>query len=111
VISLTYFFDSQPFHLVDRPCSLLSPKDHAPLRKATILFSCSLFHDGRPAVELTTSALQSLVQGEHAILEMTTPGDAGLSTAVSFASSDVSQFIINILGKIDQVGQAITDVS
>jgi hypothetical protein len=39
---------------------------------------------------------------------MTTPGDAGLATAVAFGSSDV---IINILGKIDRVGQIITDVS
>ena len=39
---------------------------------------------------------------------MTTPG---VATAVSFASSDVTQTIINILGKIDRVGQIITEVS
>ena len=39
---------------------------------------------------------------------MTTPGDAALMTAVSVASSGN---IIHILGKIDQVGKVITEVS
>jgi hypothetical protein len=54
--------------------------------------------------------LQKLIQGEDAIPKMTTPGDAGLATAVSFAL-DVTQGIIYILGKIDRLGQAITEVS
>jgi hypothetical protein len=99
------------FLSVDKPCPLLSPIDHAPLGNATIFYSCTLHHDGRPAVELTTPALQNLVQGEDAIPEMTTPGDAGLATAVSFASSDVTHSIMNILDKIDRIGQIITDVS
>jgi hypothetical protein len=99
------------FLSVDKPCLLLSPTDHTPLGKATIFYSCTLHHDGRPAVELTSPALQNLIQGEDAIPEMTTPGDAGLATAVSFASSDVTQNIINILRKIDQVGKVITEVS
>jgi len=42
---------------------------------------------------------------------MTTPGDAALTTAVALAPSDVAQNIISILGKIDQVGKVITEVS
>ena len=42
---------------------------------------------------------------------MKTPGDADLAMAVSVASSDTARTIINILGKIDQVGKVITDVS
>jgi hypothetical protein len=99
------------FLSVDKPCPLLSPIDHAPLGNATIFYSCTLHHDGRPAVKLTTPALQNLVRGEDAIPEMTTPGDAGLATALSFASSDVTQNILSILTKIDKVGQIITEVS
>jgi hypothetical protein len=55
--------------------------------------------------------LIKLVQGEDAIHEMTTPGDAGLATAMSFASSDVTRSTIDILQKIDQVGQVIAEVS
>jgi hypothetical protein len=92
---------------------LLSPGGDTPLGKATIFYSCVLQHDGRPAhdSELTPSALQNLVQGEDAIRELSTPGDAGLATAVSFATSDVTQSIMNVLGKIDQVGRIITEVS
>ena len=38
---------------------------------------------------------------------MTTPGDAALTMAISVASSGI---IIHILGKIDQVGNFITEV-
>ena len=97
---------------VDERCPLFSPSGGTPLGKATIFYSCVLQHGGRPASEseLTPSALQKLVQGEDAIRELSTPGDAGLTTAISFASSDVAQSIINVLGKIDQVGRIITEV-
>ena len=96
---------------VDERCPLFSPSGGTPLGKATIFYSCILHHDGRPAPELTPSALQKLVQGEDAIPELSTPGDAGLATAVLFGSLDATQSVINVLGKIDQVGRLISEVS
>jgi hypothetical protein len=86
-------------------CPLLSPASTS-LGNATIFYSCILLnHDGG----LTSDVLHGIIEREDAIPQMTTPGDAALTTAV--ASSHVTQNIINILGKIDQVGKVITEVS
>ena len=100
-------------HSVDKGCPLLSPSNSTPLAKATIFYSCSLHDEGfiQAGPSATFSAVQEMVQQEHAISDMSTPGDAGLTTVVSVASSGSTSDIINILKKIDQVGTVIAEAS
>lgn len=102
------------FNPVNKGCPLVSPSDSTPLPKAAIFYSCSLHDEGFIPTELTPSAfpaVQEMVQQEHAIPEMTTPGDAGLTAVVAVASSNVTSHVINILKMIDQVGTVISEVS
>ena len=99
---------------VDKGCPLLSPSDSTPLAKASIFYSCSLHDEKFSPAEPTSAAfpaLQEMVQQEHAISGMKTPGDAGLTAVISVGSSSVTSYVLNILKKVDQVGAIIAEVS
>ena len=55
--------------------------------------------------------MRKMVQGEDAVKNLATPGPAHLATALSATTSDTTQKIIYILGKIDSLGQVISEVS
>ena len=55
--------------------------------------------------------MTEMVQGEDAVNKLATPGPVHLMTALSATTSDTTQKIIYILGKINSLGQVISKVS
>ena len=57
------------------------------------------------------AAVTEMVREEDAANKLATPGPAHIATALSATTSDATQKIFHILGKIDSLGQVISEVS